>query len=66
MSSPQRRRVEVPQRHRNEEFVPSSIQFSIIGFDAASIENVLEACADRGVDIKWLGRKTPLGFTSRN
>jgi dTDP-4-amino-4,6-dideoxygalactose transaminase len=56
--------VEVPQRHEKEEFVPSSIQFSLTGFDAAAIDEVLETCRNRGVDIKWFGRSTPLGFTS--
>ncbi len=56
--------VEVPQRHQKEQFVPSSIQFSLTGMNSDTIEAVLAACSDRGVDIKWFGRQTPSGFTS--
>jgi len=56
--------VVVPERPEKEEFVPSSIQFSITGLDDGEIEAVLEECSKRGVDIKWFGRQTPLGFTS--
>ncbi len=57
-------RVEIPQRPDKEEFVPSSIQFSLTGLEATVIDEVLEACGNRGVDIKWFGRPTPAGFTS--
>jgi dTDP-4-amino-4,6-dideoxygalactose transaminase len=56
--------VEVPLRHEKEEFVPSSIQFSLTGVSTARIQTIVEACGRRGVDIKWFGRKTPSGFTS--
>jgi len=56
--------IEVPARPCQEDFVPSSIQFSITGVDTGIIEVVLKACKARGVDIKWFGRHTPLGFTS--
>jgi dTDP-4-amino-4,6-dideoxygalactose transaminase len=56
--------IEVPQRPPQEDFVPSSIQFSITGLDAGAMESVLKACKARGVDIKWFGRQTPVGFTS--
>jgi dTDP-4-amino-4,6-dideoxygalactose transaminase len=56
--------IEVPARPRQEDFVPSSIQFSITGVDADTMEAVLKACKARGVDIKWFGRHTPVGFTS--
>jgi dTDP-4-amino-4,6-dideoxygalactose transaminase len=56
--------VAVPGRQAKEDFVPSSIQFSLTGLDAGAIEAILDACGQRGVDIKWFGRKTPLGFTA--
>jgi len=56
--------VRVPCRPAEEDFVPSSIQFSLEGIDAQRIEAVLDACGRQGVDIKWFGRATPLGFTS--
>jgi dTDP-4-amino-4,6-dideoxygalactose transaminase len=56
--------IEVPRRDEKEDFVPSSIQFSMTGVDAGTIEAVLKLCSQRGVDIKWFGRQAPLGFTS--
>jgi len=56
--------VKVPSRPEKEEFVPSSIQFSMTGLAADEIEAVLATCRKRGVDIKWFGRQTPIGFTS--
>lgn len=56
--------VTLPHRHEREQFVPSSIQFSLTGMGAEAIETTLAACRQRGVDIKWFGRSTPIGFTS--
>ncbi len=56
--------IQVPSRHEKEDYVPSSIQFSLTGLSPVTIETVLESCAKRGVDIKWFGRTTPSGFTS--
>ena len=56
--------VDVPPRPSLEAFVPSSIQFSLTGLDATAIEAVLAACKARGLDIKWFGSSSAVGFTS--
>jgi dTDP-4-amino-4,6-dideoxygalactose transaminase len=56
--------IEIPKRDPREEFVASSIQFSLRGFAAGACEQFIDRCAERGVDIKWFGRPTPQGFTS--
>ncbi len=53
------------ERAQAEEFVGSSIQFLLLDWDAAQIENVLQRCTARGVELKWFGRDEPTGFTSR-
>ena len=54
----------VPSRDPREEFVGSSIQFSLTELSPAQIDRVVTQCAQRGVAIKWFGRTTPAGFTS--
>ncbi len=56
--------IRIPVRPPQEHFVASSIQFSVKGLDAAEMERFLEACASRGVFVKWFGRREPMGFTS--
>lgn len=56
--------VEVPRRPDKEDFVPSSIQFSLTGLGPSKIEKCIDACKKRGVNIKWFGGSTPVGFTS--
>lgn len=56
--------IDIPSRDSREEFVASSIQFSLSGLDTAGIEQFVDLCARRGVGIKWFGRSTPQGFTS--
>jgi dTDP-4-amino-4,6-dideoxygalactose transaminase len=56
--------IRIPARPAEEHYVMSSIQFSVKGLNAAEMNQFLEACASRGVFIKWFGRKEPLGFTS--
>lgn len=53
--------VRVPERHPDEGFVASSIQFSLDGDVGAT----LAGAANRGVFIKWFGAPSPAGFTSR-
>lgn len=57
--------VSIPDRDAREEFVPSSIQFSIEGVAAATVDRFLAGAAARGVMIKWFGRSDYVGFTSR-
>ena len=42
---------------------PTSLQF-IVDRPTDGLETVLQACAERGVPIKWFGRGRPEGFTS--
>ncbi len=56
--------IRLPRRAEKEQYAMSSIQFSVKGLNTAEMEQFLNACAARGVFIKWFGRKEPVGFTS--
>ena len=56
--------IRIPPRPPKEQYVMSSIQFSVKGRSAAEMERFLDACAARGVFVKWFGRAEPVGFTS--
>ncbi len=58
--------LKVPVRPAQEEFVPSSLQFTIIGLKDTRIEQFLEEAAAHGVHVKWFGALEPIGFTSRH
>ncbi|MEM7206518.1 MAG: aminotransferase class I/II-fold pyridoxal phosphate-dependent enzyme [Pseudomonadota bacterium] len=58
--------VSIPTRPAAETFVGSSIQFSLPGFSDKSVVEFVEACAARGVVIKWFGCAEPHGYTSRH
>ena len=53
----------VPARHPKEEFIASSIQFTL-DFTTAQIERFLEECKRRGLYVKWFGTPAPVAFTS--
>lgn len=55
--------VSVPERHPKEEFVASSIQFSL-ALEPAQIQRFLQECELRGLYIKWFGGQEPKAFTS--
>jgi len=55
--------VSLPLRDAREDFVPSSIQFSL-NLYPAQIEHFLTECASRGLYIKWFGLRVPTAFTS--
>lgn len=55
----------VIERPDEENYVGSSIQFLLLDWDAAQIDQVLQRCAARGVELKWFGGDEPTGFTSR-
>ena len=55
--------VSVPERHPKEEFVASSIQFSL-ALEPAQIQRFLQECELRGLYIKWFGGHEPKAFTS--
>ena len=52
-------------RPESEAYVGSSIQFLLLDWDAAGVQDVLARCAARGVELKWFGGAEPSGFTSR-
>ncbi len=55
--------LSLPVRDAREDFVPSSIQFSL-NLSPAQIEYFLAECAARGLYIKWFGLRIPTAFTS--
>ncbi len=58
------RHLRLPQRPTQEQFVASSIQFSLLDLSRTQIQRFIAACAERGVHIKWFGADEPVGFTS--
>jgi dTDP-4-amino-4,6-dideoxygalactose transaminase len=56
--------IHVPARSAKEQFVPSSLQFSLTDLDPAQIRLFLRAADEHGMHIKWFGNEEPLGFTS--
>ena len=56
--------IRLPKRHVKEGYVGSSLQFSLTDSDLAQMERFLNACAQRGLEIKWFGAAEPVGFTS--
>jgi dTDP-4-amino-4,6-dideoxygalactose transaminase len=56
--------IVLPRRLPREQFVASSIQFRLPGFDAARMQGFLARCLDRGVEIKWFGAREPVAYTS--
>ncbi|MGD8262861.1 MAG: aminotransferase class I/II-fold pyridoxal phosphate-dependent enzyme [Desulfobacterales bacterium] len=56
--------ITVPPRPAKENFVGSSIQFTLENLSYDQMERFLEACDQRGVRIKWFGWKEPRGYTS--
>ncbi len=55
----------VPARATAEEFVASSIQFSLPGRAPDVMRQIVERCAGQGVVLKWFGDAEPEGYTSR-
>ncbi len=56
--------IYIPTRPPKEEFVGSSLQFTLLDANYDLMEVFLRTCADRGVEIKWFGTLEPVGFTS--
>ena len=57
------RYVSVPARDAKEEFIASSIQFTL-DLTPPQIERFLNECSLRGLYVKWFGAATPVAFTS--
>ncbi len=54
----------VPTRPPKEQFVASSIQFSLTELPREKMQRFIAAAASRGLHIKWFGAELPVGFTS--
>ncbi|MGB0468744.1 MAG: DegT/DnrJ/EryC1/StrS family aminotransferase [Pontibacterium sp.] len=57
--------IHIPPRPAAEQFVASSIQFSVPEFNARQIQQVVSQCGERGVVLKWFGDAEPKDYTSR-
>ena len=55
--------ISIPLRNAKEEFVASSIQFTL-NLKPHQIEMFLKECNSRGLYIKWFGTPNPIAFTS--
>lgn len=58
-------KITVPARHRDEQYVASSIQFTVADLSEREMADWLKVAEAHGVHIKWFGRPDPVGFTSR-
>jgi dTDP-4-amino-4,6-dideoxygalactose transaminase len=58
-------RIQLPQRPEQETYVGSSLQFRVESLQPGQIDQFIQDCAERGVELKWFGGKEPHGFTSR-
>ena len=56
--------IRLPLRPAQEQFVGSSLQFSLVDMDRAQMQAAVAACARSGVHVKWFGADEPVGFTS--
>lgn len=55
--------VSIPARDAREEFIASSIQFTL-NLKRHQIDRFLKECSLRGLYIKWFGTRAPVAFTS--
>lgn len=52
-------------RPPEEDYVGSSIQFSLPNFNPTQLAEVVKRCNERGVMLKWFGDSVPKDYTSR-
>ncbi|MFM7442971.1 MAG: DegT/DnrJ/EryC1/StrS family aminotransferase, partial [Tabrizicola sp.] len=57
--------VRLIPRPQHEDYVGSSFQFLLPGWEAARVAGFVAGAAARGVELKWFGAADPQGFTSR-
>ncbi|EPJ45195.1 MAG: aminotransferase [Osedax symbiont Rs2] len=57
--------IRLTQRPAKEQYVASTLQFSLPEFCSDKIIELVAQCAARGVVLKWFGAATPDGYTSR-
>ncbi|WP_282077642.1 DegT/DnrJ/EryC1/StrS family aminotransferase [Epibacterium ulvae] len=55
----------VVERPDAEVYVGSSFQFLLLDWAPDGVQQVLQRCAARGVELKWFGGAEPQAFTSR-
>ncbi len=59
------KKVTIPERVQEEQFVASSFQLSLFGAHPETMQKVVTECLERGVVLKWFGADEPQGYTSR-
>jgi dTDP-4-amino-4,6-dideoxygalactose transaminase len=57
--------VKLIPRPQHEDYVGSSFQFLLPGWEPARVAGFVAGAAARGVELKWFGAADPQGFTSR-
>ncbi len=57
--------VHLIPRPQAEDYVGSSFQFLLQGWEPARVARFVAGAAARGVELKWFGATDPQGFTSR-
>lgn len=57
--------VRLIPRPQHEDYVGSSFQFLLPGWEAGRVAGFVAGAATRGVELKWFGAADPAGFTSR-
>lgn len=57
--------VKLIPRPQAEDYVGSSFQFLLPGWEPARVARFVTGAAARGVELKWFGAADPAGFTSR-
>jgi len=57
--------VQLIPRPQHEDYVGSSFQFLLPGWEPARVAAFVAGAAARGVELKWFGAADPQGFTSR-
>ncbi len=53
------------ERPEAERYVGSSIQVLLLDWAPEAVQEVVQRCLGRGVELKWFGGAEPTGFTSR-
>lgn len=56
--------IRLPHRPEKEQYVASSIQFTVHDLTVAQMQAFQAACIERGVLLKWFGHRQAVGFTS--
>jgi len=57
--------VRLIPRPQAEDYMGSSFQFLLPGWEPARVAAFVAGAAARGVELKWFGAEEPMGFTSR-